>query len=165
MYECQNEQQQLNFAHFSELTKSSDKELQSIRARYSHLLPASRWLIDPANPANNVYISGMSGKDKVKGWETFAMRVDSIDLNQSVEKILKDKKQLNTRHSVDKIIVNQLIIMYGKASSHKNITTNKAVHTMYIKYYYTFEINGIEFTQNTCLGVSYTLSYTFQTTN
>ena len=80
----------VKFAYFSELTKSSDKELQNIRAQYSHLLPASRWLIDPANPANNVYFSGMSGRDKVKGWEIFAKKINSIDLKLSVKTILKE---------------------------------------------------------------------------
>ena len=53
------------------------------------MLPPSRWLIDPANPANNVYVSGMPGKRKDKGWEAFAEKVDSIDLKLSVAKILK----------------------------------------------------------------------------
>ncbi len=48
------------------------------------LLPAPWWLIAPANPANNVYVSGMSGRRKDKGWQTFAKKVNTIDLTKDV---------------------------------------------------------------------------------
>lgn len=63
-----------------ELTPPSNPELQQIRAQYPHLLPAPRWLIDPANPANNVWVSGMGGRRKDRGWKAFAERVCTIDL-------------------------------------------------------------------------------------
>ena len=65
--------------------KAKDSGLKMIREKYSHLLPAPWWLIDPANPANNVYISGMSGWRKDKGWQEFATKVDNIDLTIDVQ--------------------------------------------------------------------------------
>ena len=47
-----------------------------------HLLPAPWW---PANPTNNVYVSGMSGRRKDKGWQEFATKVDNIDLTINVQ--------------------------------------------------------------------------------
>ncbi len=67
-----------------------DAKLKKIRKDYAHLLPAPWWLIDPANPANNVYISGMSGKRKDVGWQTFAEKVESIDLSIDVDKLLQE---------------------------------------------------------------------------
>ncbi len=67
------------------LFKAKDSGLKMIRKKYSHLLPAPWWLIDPANPANNVYISGMSGQRKDKGWQEFARKVNSIDLTKDVQ--------------------------------------------------------------------------------
>ncbi len=68
---------------------AKDDTLKAIRADYAHLLPAPWWLIDPANPANNVYVSGMSGKRKDVGWQTFAEKVESINLTIDVQKILQ----------------------------------------------------------------------------
>ncbi len=70
---------------------AKDKELRAVRRDYAHLLPAPWWLIDPANPANNVYVSGMSGKRKDRGWQNFAENVDNIDLTTDVQKILTKK--------------------------------------------------------------------------
>ena len=62
--------------------KAKDSGLKMIREKYSHLLPAPWW---PANPTNNVYVSGMSGRRKDKGWQEFATKVDNIDLTIDVQ--------------------------------------------------------------------------------
>ena len=67
--------------------------LRNIRKNFAHLLPSPWWLIDPANPANNVYVSGMSGKRKDIGWQIFAEKVESIDLTIDVQQMLKQAKK------------------------------------------------------------------------
>ena len=74
---------------YSELTKPRNKALQDVRSQHSQLLPVSRWLTDPANPANNVYASGMPGRKKDTGWKAFAEKVDTTDLKKTADETIK----------------------------------------------------------------------------
>ena len=52
-----------------------------IRETYSDLLPEPPRIIDPVNPSNNVYLSGVSRDERNRNrWATFAQKVDSLDL-------------------------------------------------------------------------------------
>ena len=74
------------------MTIPRNKKLQNIRVDYTDLLPeVSKGVIDPANPTNNLYVSGMPGRRKDIGWEAFAKKVDSIDLNMTAEELSKLK--------------------------------------------------------------------------
>ena len=63
--------------HFSLSIPGGDPEL---RETYSDLLPEPPRIIDPVNPSNNVYLSGIS-KSKDNGWDIFAQNIDSVDLS------------------------------------------------------------------------------------
>ena len=57
----------------------------SIGETYAHLLPDKPRIVDPVNPANNLYLSGV-GKDPYDDgsgrWEEFKVKVKSIKLDK-----------------------------------------------------------------------------------
>ena len=64
---------------FSLLIPGADSE---IRETYSDLLPEPPCIIDPVNPSNNVYLSGVNRDEHNPDhrWATFAQEIDSLDL-------------------------------------------------------------------------------------
>ena len=60
----------------------ADRSLQSI---YAELLPDCPHIIDPTNPANNLYLSGIQrgepGKNK---WTLLAEKIASLDLSSDI---------------------------------------------------------------------------------
>ena len=56
----------------------------------SPLLPQPPRIIDPVNPANNVYLSGVSPPSKGRRrWDLFKERISSIDLSITATQILE----------------------------------------------------------------------------
>lgn len=56
---------------------------QRLKTTYADLLPPTPRIIDPVNPANNMYLSGVGPVDYGPGdgkWSVFAKKVNSIDL-------------------------------------------------------------------------------------
>ena len=49
---------------------------------YSDLLPKPPRIIDPVNPSNNVFLSGVTRNKGNDRWEIFAQKVDSVDLSR-----------------------------------------------------------------------------------
>ena len=50
--------------------------------KYSDLLPPKPRIVDPVNPANNVFLSGIGGKKRLNQnkWGIFAAKIDSLML-------------------------------------------------------------------------------------
>lgn len=57
--------------------------------RESELLAPCPRIIDPVNPANNVYESGIyKVPEGISKWEKFASKIDTIDLSITAEKMM-----------------------------------------------------------------------------
>ena len=58
--------------------------------KYSDLLPPKPRIIDPVNPSNNVFLSGVGPIKQgqyTNKWDIFAREIDSLDLNAKKEKL------------------------------------------------------------------------------
>lgn len=68
-----------DFSHHSLIVPGSNMEL---REKYKSLLPPPPRIIDPVNPSNNLYISGIRRSKKGEnGWCDFGRKVDELDLH------------------------------------------------------------------------------------
>ena len=65
-----------------------------LQETYKDLLPSCPRIIDPANPANNLYLSGIKGKKGDK-WTPFATNIAHLNIYPSIlkehEKYIKQK--------------------------------------------------------------------------
>ena len=66
--------------------KESNLKLQK---EYEDLIPNSPRIIDPVNPANNLYLSGIKGGDRRNKWAAFKANV--VGLNIGLEIMEKHK--------------------------------------------------------------------------
>lgn len=61
--------------------------------KYSRLLPDCPRIVDPANPANNVYLSGIGpspyGARGEGKWEKIAAKISSLDLTIPAERLMR----------------------------------------------------------------------------
>ena len=63
-----------------------------LRLTYADLLPDKPRIVDPVNPSNNVYLSGVGPVTYGPGdgkWDIFARRVGTIDLSINAEAIMR----------------------------------------------------------------------------
>ena len=61
---------------------------------YRDLLPDPPRIIDPANPANNVYLSGIGKSSYGPGdgrWSLFAQKIDTLNLAITAQVIMKQR--------------------------------------------------------------------------
>lgn len=63
--------------------------------KYKDLIPDCPRIIDPVNPANNLYLSGVKGGDRKNKWAAFKENV--ADLNLGPE-IMEEHKALYTKN-------------------------------------------------------------------
>lgn len=55
----------------------------------SDLLPPCPRIVDPVNPANNVYLSGVGHVARGEGkWQVFSEEIPSIDITITAERIM-----------------------------------------------------------------------------
>lgn len=59
----------------------SDKHLLET---YKELLPACPRIIDPANPANNLYLSGVHRSERANKWTPLADKINSLNLSSTI---------------------------------------------------------------------------------
>lgn len=57
-----------------------------LQRKYKDLLPSQPRIIDPANPANNLYLSGVKKSDEPKRWTPFATNVAHLNIGRDVMK-------------------------------------------------------------------------------
>lgn len=55
-----------------------------LQTNYSDLLPPCPRIIDPGNPANNLYLSGIKGKENK--WTLFARNIAHLNIGRSIMK-------------------------------------------------------------------------------
>ena len=60
---------------------------------YKDLLPDCPRIIDPVNPGNNLYLSGIKKSKEENRWTPFARNIAQLNLNPDVmDKCVKNKK-------------------------------------------------------------------------
>lgn len=57
--------------------------------RYRNLLPPPPRIVDPVNPANNLYLSGVGPVDAGGRWDIFAAKIRSFDISITAERMMK----------------------------------------------------------------------------
>ena len=62
-----------------------------LRKEYKDLVPDCPRIIDPINPANNLYISGIKGGDRRNRWAAFKEKVVGLNIGP---KIMEEHKAL-----------------------------------------------------------------------
>ena len=68
------------------ISAAAGRQLQDM---YSDLLPDPPRIIDPINPANNLYLSGVFRCEKERNkWEPFMRKVDYLDLSPGIIKAM-----------------------------------------------------------------------------
>ena len=63
---------------------------QDVLRKYSDLLPPKPRIVDPVNPANNVFLSGVGPikRRHQNKWDIFAAKIDSLVLEPTETQIL-----------------------------------------------------------------------------
>jgi hypothetical protein len=61
-----------------------------LQLKYRDLLPSRPRIIDPANPANNIYLSGVKKSDEPKKWTPFATNIARLNIGRDIMKKHKD---------------------------------------------------------------------------
>ncbi len=65
---------------------------EDLMRTYEDLLPKEPRIIDPVNPSNNVYLSGIGGVAKGDGkWDVFAAKIDSLKLEHTEMQLMGRK--------------------------------------------------------------------------
>lgn len=60
-----------------------------LQKEYKDLIPERPRIIDPINPANNLYQSGIKGGDQGNKWATFKEKVAGLNIGPEIMEIHK----------------------------------------------------------------------------
>ena len=55
-----------------------------LQEKYKDLLPLCPRIIDPANPGNNLYLSGVKGSTEAKRWSPFARNIEHLNIYPNI---------------------------------------------------------------------------------